>query len=149
MKRVNLGAGYDIMGGWVNVDRAKLPGIDVVHDLDIAPWPWETGSVDEIRAIDVFEHVDDPVAFMNQAGRVLKPGGILRIRSPHWKHENAYTDPTHKRYCTERTWNYWVKDAEFNIKYGAAYCDDGVLFEMVSLELTDANSNITVVLRRL
>jgi SAM-dependent methyltransferase len=149
MKRLNLGAGYDIRTGWVNSDIAELPGIDVVHDLDVAPWPWDNASVDEIRAMDVFEHVNDPLVFMNQAGRVLKPGGVLRIRSPHWRSESAYTDPTHRRFCTERTWDYWIKGTEYNLKYGAAYCYWDVLFEKVSLELTDGGSNILIVLRRI
>ncbi len=149
MRRLNLGAGYDILAGWINTDIAALPGIDVVHDLDSAPWPWESGSFSEVRATDVFEHVGDPVLFMNECWRVLKPGGVLRIRSPHWRHENAYTDPTHRRYCTEKTWDYWVKGTEFHGKYGAAYCADGVLFEKVSLELADGNSNISLALRRL
>lgn len=148
MRRLNLGAGGDILAGWINTDIVRMPGIDMVHDLDVGPWPWESGSITEVRAIDVFEHVGDPVLFMNECWRVLKPGGMLRVRSPHWKHENAYTDPTHRRYCTERTWDYWTQGTEFNNKYGAAYCGDGVLFDRVSLELTDGNSNISIVLRR-
>jgi SAM-dependent methyltransferase len=148
MKRLNLGAGYDILAGWVNSDLVALPGIDVVHDLDVAPWPWEDGSVNSIRSIDVFEHVDDPVVFMNECCRVLKTGGILHIRSPFWKHENAYIDPTHKRFCTERTFDYWIRGTEFHGKYGQAYCREGVLFERISTELTDGNSNVTVVLRK-
>lgn len=148
MKRLNLGAGYDVRAGWVNTDRVKLPGIDVVFDLDEEPWPWDNGTVDEIQAIDVFEHVKDSIAFMCQAGRILKEGGVLRIRSPHWKFEHAYTDPTHVRYCTERTWDYWIKGTEYNVKYGEAYCKWGVLYEKVKIEL-DATGNLNVALRRL
>jgi hypothetical protein len=149
VKRLNIGAGYDILPGWINSDVVALPGIDVVHDLDVAPWPWEDGSIQEIRAMDIFEHVGDPIVFMNEACRVLKSGGVLRIRSPHWKSESAYCDPTHRRFCTERTWSYWVRGTEYHEKYGAAYCADGVLFEQVSLELTDGGSNILIVLRRI
>lgn len=148
MKRLNLGCGSDIMTGWINSDVVQLPGVDVVHDLDEAPWPWESESIDAIRAIDLFEHVGNPITFMNESHRVLKPGGYLHIRSPHWKHENAFTDPTHRRFCTERTWDYWTEGTEFNRKYGSAYGGEGVLFERVSLELADGNSNITLVLRR-
>jgi SAM-dependent methyltransferase len=149
MRRLNLGAGGDILAGWVNTDIVALPGIDMIWDLDIGPWPWENGSITEVRAVDVFEHVADPILFMCECWRVLKPGGVVRIRSPHWKHENAYTDPCHRRYCTERTWDYWIRGTEFHGKYGAAYCGDGVLFERVLLELTDGNSNISLTLRRL
>ena len=147
MKRLNLGAGYDSRAGWVNVDVVKLPGIDVVHDLDDAPWPWDTASVDEIQAIDVFEHVNDPLVFMNESARVLKPEGVLRLRVPHWKDINAYSDPTHRRFCTEQTFDYWITGTEFYVKYGAAYCEESVGFAKVKIELEQGN--LIVVLRRL
>lgn len=144
MKRVNLGAGYDIRAGWVNVDRVQLPGIEVVHDLDVAPWPWDDTSIDEISAIDVFEHVNDPLVFMNQSHRILKPGGILRMRTPHWQNVNAFTDPTHKRFTTEQTWDYWVSGTEFYSKYGRAYCDEGVAFKKIKIELEAGNLNVVL-----
>lgn len=147
MKRVNLGCGLQPMAGWVNVDKAKLDGVDVVHDLDAAPWPWDDASVDEIQAIDVFEHVDDPLVFMNESARILKPGGVLRLRVPHWRDVNAYSDPTHRRFCTEQTFDYWITGTEFNVKYGAAYCNDGAGFAKVRIELEAGN--LIVVLRRL
>lgn len=106
--RVNLGCGTDIRPGCVNVDRVALPGVDVVLDLDAGRWPWEDGSVREIVAQDVFEHVADPVLFMTECHRVLEDGGPLQIKSPHWRHRDAYTDPTHRRFCTEHTFDYWV-----------------------------------------
>lgn len=148
MKRLNLGCGYDIMPGWVNTDIADLPFVNVVHDLDVGPWPWEDGEFSEIRAMDVFEHVDNPILFMNECWRILKPGGFLRIRSPHFRHENAFIDPTHRRYCSIRTWEYWTEGTEFHQKYGRAYCNEGVSFRQVNVELIDGNSNIALTLRR-
>lgn len=147
MRRINLGAGSDIRAGWTNVDRVKLPGIDTVHDLDVAPWPWETASVDEINAMDVFEHVDDALLFVNECGRILKPGGILRIRTGYWKHENSYTDPSHKRHSTEKSLDYWCPGTEFGDKYGSAYASEGVGFIKVKAELE--GSELLFVLRRL
>lgn len=147
MRRLNLGCGLQPIAGWVNTDRVKLPGVDIVHDLDTAPWPWDDASVDEISAIDVFEHVDDPLIFMNQAARVLKPGGILRMRTPHWQNINSFSDPTHRRHPTEQTWDYWIAGTQFHEKYGPAYCDEGVAFEKVKIELEAGN--LVVVLRRL
>ena len=149
MRRLNLGCGYDILPGWINTDITDIEGVDVVHDLDTGPWPWADESINEVRAVDVFEHVEYPILFMNEVHRILKPGGFLRLRSPHWRHENAYTDPTHRRYCTEKTWDYWCDGTEFHKKYGQAYCNQDVKFGKVSLELTDGSSNISVVLRRL
>ena len=57
--KLNLGAGSDIRQGWVNHDVVKLDGIDVVHNLNITPWPWLDSSIDELHAMDILEHLDD------------------------------------------------------------------------------------------
>ena len=113
-------------GGWifphaVNVDRVPLPGVDVVHDLDVAPWPFPDGRFDEVAGLQVFEHVADPIAFINEAHRVLAPGGHLFVTVPHWRSENAFTDPTHRRFCTERTFDYWIAGTDLYAQMGAAY----------------------------
>src|SRR6478672_3176660 len=98
--KLNLGCGPHIADGYVNVDIVPLPGVDLVADLD-EPWPWPDGSVAEILASHLFEHVDKPLLFMAEAWRVLADDGILDIRVPYYRHIFAFTDPTHKRFCTE------------------------------------------------
>lgn len=119
--KLNLGAGSRAKHGYVNVDAAEMPGIDVVHDLDVFPWPFADGSADGIEAFDVFEHVDNPVGFMTECWRVLKPGGEVYIHTTYWRSKNCYTDPTHKRFCTKRTFDYWIQGTRFFDRYGAAY----------------------------
>lgn len=131
--RLNLGAGGYQPPGYVHVDRAAVPGINVVHDLDAAPWPWLDSSVDEIMAKDVFEHVDDPVTFMTECHRVLRTGGTLRMQTPHWRSEQAFTDPTHKRFPTEFTWDYWIPGTILYEASNAAY--GGVAFERVRMQV--------------
>jgi SAM-dependent methyltransferase len=126
MIRVNLGCGTRPLDGWVNLDVVKLPGVDVVHDLNEVPWPFADGEAAEIMAEDVFEHVADALAFMAECWRVLAPGGHLRLRTTYWKSRNAFTDPTHVRFCTEETFDYWCAGTEYHQRYGAAYargCD--------------------------
>lgn len=127
--RLNLGAGYDKIPGFLNVDIAPLEGVDVVWDLDQPKWPWDDGAADRVRAYDIFEHVENPLLFMRECHRILRPGGIADIRTCYWKSENAFTDPTHKRFPTFRTFEYWVKGTEFNIKYGPAYTGGFAEFE--------------------
>ena len=115
--RLNLGCGKDIDPDAVNVDLVALPGVDVVTDLD-QPWPWKDATVDYIKASHVFEHVADPVRFMTEAHRVLAPGGVLDIRVPYYRHFFAFTDPTHRRFCTELTFDYWVPGTDLYEAYG-------------------------------
>ena len=116
----------------MNCDIAQLPGIDVVHDLDTAPWPWEDASVTEIMASDIFEHIAEPLVFMTECGRVLADEGLLEIRTTYWKARNAYTDPTHKRFCTERTFDYWCVGNDIFDRYGPAY-NRGCTFRKVDI----------------
>lgn len=126
--RLNLGAGSRTLPGYVNVDRVQMPGIDQVWDLDVAPWPWEDGSADSIHARDVFEHVADAVLFMTECHRVLAPGGTLWIRCPNISLNlaDAFTDPTHRRFPTWSTFDYWIPDRPLYDLHNTAY--GGVAF---------------------
>jgi 2-polyprenyl-3-methyl-5-hydroxy-6-metoxy-1,4-benzoquinol methylase len=127
--RLNLGCGLaaDLSDMVVNVDAVALPGVDMIWDLDDHPWPWDDEAFDEVHAIQVFEHLHDPVGFMVDCHRVLGANGLLLITTPHYMSENSFTDPTHVRHCTLRSWDYWIQGralyAQFNPMYG------GVAFE--------------------
>jgi SAM-dependent methyltransferase len=146
MIRLNLGAGGLQPDGYVHVDIVALPGVDVVHNLDEAPWPWGDGEVEVILAYDIFEHINDPLVFMRECGRVLAPGGRLHLRTTWWQSENAYTDPTHKRFCTQHTFDYWVPGTEIGDRYGAAYAQ-GVAFAKEKWLLD--GQELVITLRRL
>lgn len=124
--KLNLGSGIDALSGYVNVDSANVPGVNVICDLDESPWPWNDNGVTEIRAFDIFEHVTDPLLFMRECHRVLVVGGILNLHTCYWRSQNAYTDPTHKRFCTEESFDYWCPGTYLHSRYGNAYAGTGV-----------------------
>ncbi len=100
--RLNLGSSDDRRPGFVSVDRC--PPADVIADLN-QRWPWHDSTVDEIYAKDIFEHLPK-IHAMNQAYRVLKPGGILEVIVPcvHLTdgrvNPGAFADPTHISFYT-------------------------------------------------
>jgi SAM-dependent methyltransferase len=49
---------------------------------DPSHWPVDDASIDLAVADYVVEHVTDPAAFFKEAARVLKPGGLLGLRTP-------------------------------------------------------------------
>jgi SAM-dependent methyltransferase len=109
MKKLNLGSGTDIKDGWINLDKFKLPGVDVVHDLGTLPLPFKDGEFDEILCQDILEHLDY-VMLMKELYRILKTGGRLKIRVPHFTSVSSFVDPTHKNMFSFRTFEYFVKD---------------------------------------
>jgi SAM-dependent methyltransferase len=110
-KRVlHIGCGHDKLPGSTGMDMLQLPEVDVVHDLDRTPWPIEDASIDIIFGHSVLEHVTDVVGFMDEAWRVLSPGGRLIVAVPYFRSTDAYTDITHKHFFTSQSLDYFFDE---------------------------------------
>lgn len=85
----------------VDMDPVHKP--DVVHDLDVLPWPFEDSSFDEVHAYEILEHLGAQgdyksfFAHFSEIWRVLKPGGFLYATVPMWDSPWAWADPGHRR----------------------------------------------------
>jgi hypothetical protein len=111
-RTLNLGCGNRPLLGAHNHDRRRhAPFVETAHDLNRIPWPWPDGNFEHIVADDVLEHLDDVVGFMDEAHRVLIPGGTLRVRVPHYESENAHIDPTHRRGFHPRTLDFFTNES--------------------------------------
>lgn len=133
--KLHLGCNDSIMPGYLNVDSTRPPNatdenflqwdlsaLNTMaphpdHDemLYVAGWPWADSSVDEIVAHDVLEHIDNPgypgskgiIWCLNEAHRVLKPGGKLDLWVPCLPGEAPFVDPTHVQVWTQSTRYYF------------------------------------------
>ena len=144
MATLNLGCGRFPVIGAVNLDRMAGPGVDIVHDLDTIPWPFDDESFDTVTAVHVFEHVDKPVEFMCESWRILTVGGTLHIEVPHWQSENSHTDPTHRRHCTVHTWDYWIAGTPLNASNGPMYGGDIHRFEALGIDHIADDIHVTL-----
>jgi SAM-dependent methyltransferase len=113
MKKINLGAGTDIRKNFINHDIAQLEGIDIVHDLNVYPWPWQDNSIDEFLALDVLEHLNDFLKNMEEIHRILKVDIKIFLKVPYWNASSAYIDPTHKRGFHELTFDFLDPSKEY------------------------------------
>ena len=82
------------------------PG-SIVADLN-KPWPLRDNSVGVIRAHDAIEHLRDPIHVMNEAYRVLAPGGFMLIMVPSTSGPGAWCDPTHVSFWNHLSWRYYT-----------------------------------------
>ena len=114
LTKVNLGCGAKKMAGFLNVDRVAGVGPDLVHDLNVHPYPMPDSAFDEICAYDVIEHVDDVLDFMGEIWRIGKPGATVRITTPHFSCANAFTDPTHQRQMGYGSLDYFTQGHQWS-----------------------------------
>jgi SAM-dependent methyltransferase len=131
MKCLNLGCGTDIRTGWVNLDLAALPGVDVVHDINRVPLPFDEGEFEHIHAKDILEHVKY-IDVLRDLHRVLKPGGTLLVQVPHFTSADNFIDPTHIRQFSIRTFDFFVS----NHPTGRYYYFDFGFSEITNRRLT-------------
>ena len=62
--KLNLGCGNKIIEGYINVDKFDLYNVDLKHDLETFPYPFEDDSVKEIILSHVLEHIDNLQKFL-------------------------------------------------------------------------------------
>lgn len=107
--KLNIGCGTDIKEGFVNLDKDKFPGVDVIQDLDKFPYDLKDNTFSEVHCHQVLEHVDDVFKTMNEIWRVCKNGAVVYIDVPHFSGLNAVTDPSHKHFFSSRSFNFFEK----------------------------------------
>lgn len=130
--KLNLGCSDRLIDGFVSVDIA--PPADQVVDLSVFPWPWETSSIDAVKAFDILEHIPNRIGTMNELHRVLKPGAQAHIIVPSAdKGAGYFQDPTHcSPYC-RNTFQYFQHGSFAQQRFCGSY---GITasFRIVSME---------------
>jgi hypothetical protein len=90
----------------IGVDHFLQPAVDVLTDVERG-LPFLDDSIDQVFAVHILEHVQDVVALMNEAHRVLKRNGVLHILTPYWRSGVAAADPTHIHFFSTETFKYF------------------------------------------
>ena len=114
MKKLNLGCGYKKLTWYVNLDLLELDWVDVVHNMEEFPYPFDDNAFDEIFAEHNFEHINDLEHLMREIYRIWKNWALLKVEVPYYTCNSAFADPTHKRFFTYRTMNYFCNHFYFN-----------------------------------
>lgn len=118
---LDVGCGEKKVAGAIGIDRRPLPPIDVVHDLDVYPWPLPDDAFDLIICSHIVEHVADVPRFFRELHRVGAAGARVRIDTPHFSSLDSWTDPSHRHHLSTRS---------FALFAAGGYLSDGAVFRV-------------------
>ncbi|MCX6749297.1 MAG: hypothetical protein NTW17_00950 [Candidatus Pacearchaeota archaeon] len=107
--RLNLGCGKDRKKGYLNVDSSPLVNPDKILNLEKTPLPFKKDSVEEILAYHVLEHIHNFIPLMHEFRRICKNNAVIKIKTPFYSSWGQFNDPTHVRFFTPFTFNYFKK----------------------------------------
>lgn len=113
-QKVELGVGKKKPEGFLGVDVINTEQADVQQDLDEEDWVLPSNHFLEARSVHLFEHLENPIHFVENCHDILAEGGKLYIESPHLSTLNWH-DPTHKRLVgSETAYKYFTEDGDFS-----------------------------------
>lgn len=105
MKILDVGCGKNKIAGAIGLDNNPLTGADVIHDLGEFPYPFADNEFEIVVANHIVEHVPDVIAFINELYRITKPGGRIKMLTPHYTNPDWANDPTHRNHINSYTFN--------------------------------------------
>ncbi len=120
---LDIGCGANKQEHFVGLDIRPLDGVDIVHDINVHPWPLPSECVRMAMASHLVEHIPRTMmdrqgtwfpfmAFMDEVWRIMRPGGEFMMAMPHGSSQRFLQDPTHCNPCNETTWDYFCPERD-------------------------------------
>lgn len=111
--RLDIGCGENKQDkDWIGIDSRSLPGVDIVHDLEVFPYPLPDECCLTIVGSHIIEHIKPwlTISLFNELWRIMKPGGQLALATPYAGSPGFWQDPTHCNGFNEITFQYFDPD---------------------------------------
>lgn len=117
--RLDIGCGANKQEGFVGLDAQALPGVDIVWDVNLHPWPLPDECVLMATCSHLAEHIPTVmvdrkegtwfpfIEFMDEVWRIMKPGGQFLLSMPHGRSSGFLQDPTHTNAMNQHRFAYF------------------------------------------
>lgn len=128
-KRVHFEEVGEHFQNLTTLDIDPASGADVMHDLNVLPYPFADNSFDEVHAYEVLEHCGRQgdwhffFAQWQEFYRILKPGGYFIGTCPMWDSPWAWSDPGHARVISRHTLTF-LRQQEYANQVGKTHMTD-------------------------
>ena len=111
--KLNIGCGDHRLPGYEGVDILRGNAVDYVCDLENGNLPFQDNSVEAIYCSNVLEHIQNLPGLMAEFHRICCGGAVMEIIVPHGSGIGAFQDPTHRRFFSYNSFEYFTKNDEF------------------------------------
>ena len=85
-RTVEIGSGLALAADsgqrWLHSDVRDTGALDIRHAAERLPYT--DNSLDALVLKDTWHHIPDITAFIDEAHRVLRPGGVVAVFDPYW-----------------------------------------------------------------
>jgi len=85
-RTVEIGSGQALAADsgqrWLHSDMRDTGALDIRHAAERLPYA--DGSLDALVLKDTWHHIPDITAFVDEAHRALRPGGVVAVFDPYW-----------------------------------------------------------------
>jgi SAM-dependent methyltransferase len=133
LRILDVGCGIRRQPGAIGIDRHPASRADVLCDLDHFPYPFADNSFDRVLAIHVIEHLVDVIRSMEEFHRLVRPGGSVRIETPHYTDFSSFCDPTHRSHLNSFSFRYFgEKHGGFGYYTAARFREKSVRVKLLS-----------------
>ena len=111
MKVLNMGCGRKLVKEAVNIDIVDYGG-NVVHDLNIVPYPFPDNDFDLILCDHILEHLQDFHKTVTELSRIARNAAVIKIHAPFFLNTKYFGDPDHRTPFSIRSFdNYEIIDS--------------------------------------
>ena len=101
----------------VNLDINEEVGPDILHDLNVFPYPLNDNEFDEIHLNNVLFQLNDVFLVMKEIHRIVKLNGKVIIKCAYFRSNYAYHYPGSKNNFTVSSFSFFDPDHIFYKKF--------------------------------
>ena len=135
---LDIGCGPYKKENYVGIDKADYPNVDLIGDVFVVLTLFPEASVDRLHSAHFAEHLEDPIKFLREIIRVLKPEGEAELIVPHFSNPYFYSDLTHKAHFGLYTLSYLTTQRYFARIVPCYQCIDQLRIQEVTLVFRSA-----------
>lgn len=131
-KYLDIGCGKSKVPGAIRIDFNQNLSADVVHDLNMFPYPFKDEVFDEVYIKNTLFLLKNPVSVMEEVYRICKRNGRVVVVEPYFRSVWAHVDPWFKTFCTAHSFAFYDPDDAICTRYeysSARFATEKIVFD--------------------